>query len=115
VKSNLKQLRFPTIHAEFEKLAREAATANESYEQYLPEAVGACFVQTHIEALSQTGQTQILQSREQTIVHGASPSRGNPGSVNKVASGAGSIIGGDAAPSAASRTGKRHYERAALK
>jgi len=35
VKSNLKQLRLPTIHAEFEKLAREAATANETYEQYL--------------------------------------------------------------------------------
>lgn len=35
VKANLKQLRLPTIHAEFEKLAREAATANESYEQYL--------------------------------------------------------------------------------
>jgi DNA replication protein DnaC len=35
VKTNLKQLRLPTIHAEFEKLAREAATANESYEQYL--------------------------------------------------------------------------------
>ena len=34
VKTNLKQLRLPTIHAEFEKLAREAATANESYEQY---------------------------------------------------------------------------------
>src|SRR5271155_3133647 len=35
VKSNLKQLRLPTIHAEFEKLAREAASANENYEQYL--------------------------------------------------------------------------------
>ena len=35
VKANLKQLRLPTIHAEFEKLAREAATADESYEQYL--------------------------------------------------------------------------------
>jgi DNA replication protein DnaC len=35
VKANLKQLRLPTIHAEFEKLAREAASANENYEQYL--------------------------------------------------------------------------------
>ena len=35
VKANLKQLRLPTMHAEFEKLAREAATANENYEQYL--------------------------------------------------------------------------------
>ena len=35
VKSNLKHLRLPTMHAEFEKLAREAASANESYEQYL--------------------------------------------------------------------------------
>jgi DNA replication protein DnaC len=35
VKSNLKQLRLPAMHAEFEKLAREAATADESYEQYL--------------------------------------------------------------------------------
>ena len=35
LRSNLKQLRLPTILAEFEKLAREAATGNESYEQYL--------------------------------------------------------------------------------
>ncbi len=35
LKSNLKQLRLPTMGAEFEKLAREAAQANESYEQYL--------------------------------------------------------------------------------
>ncbi len=35
LKSNLKQLRLPTMHAEFEKLAREAAQANEGYEQYL--------------------------------------------------------------------------------
>jgi DNA replication protein DnaC len=35
VKANLKQLRLPTMHAEFEKLAREAASANENYEQYL--------------------------------------------------------------------------------
>src|SRR5271167_4797210 len=35
VKSNLKQLRLPNMHAEFEKLAREAASANENYEQYL--------------------------------------------------------------------------------
>jgi DNA replication protein DnaC len=35
LRSNLKQLRLPTIQAEFEKLAREAASADESYEQYL--------------------------------------------------------------------------------
>jgi DNA replication protein DnaC len=35
LKANLKQLRLPAMHAEFEKLAREAATASESYEQYL--------------------------------------------------------------------------------
>jgi DNA replication protein DnaC len=35
LKSNLKQLRLPTMHAEFEKLAREAAAANENYEHYL--------------------------------------------------------------------------------
>ena len=35
LKTNLKQLRLPSMHAEFEKLAREAATASESYEQYL--------------------------------------------------------------------------------
>ena len=35
LRSNLKQLRLPTIGAEFEKLAREAATANEGYPQYL--------------------------------------------------------------------------------
>ena len=35
LKSNLEQLRLPTIGAEFEKLAREAASANENYEQYL--------------------------------------------------------------------------------
>src|SRR3989442_1532970 len=35
VKANLKQLRLPAMHAEFEKLAREAATADESYEHYL--------------------------------------------------------------------------------
>lgn len=35
LKANLKQLRLPTINAEFEKLAREAAAANESYEQFL--------------------------------------------------------------------------------
>lgn len=32
---NLKQLRLPSMSAEFEKLAREAASANESFEQYL--------------------------------------------------------------------------------
>ena len=35
LRSNLKQLRLPTMAAEFEKLAREAAGANESYQQYL--------------------------------------------------------------------------------
>src|SRR5262245_20610903 len=35
LKANLKQLRLPTMHAEFEALAREAATANEGYPQYL--------------------------------------------------------------------------------
>ena len=35
LRSNLKQLRLPTMRAEFEKLAREAAAANEAYEQYL--------------------------------------------------------------------------------
>jgi DNA replication protein DnaC len=35
LKSNLKQLRLPTMHAEFEALAREAASTNENYEQYL--------------------------------------------------------------------------------
>jgi DNA replication protein DnaC len=35
LRSNLKQLRLPTIGAEYEKLAREASAANESYEQYL--------------------------------------------------------------------------------
>jgi DNA replication protein DnaC len=35
LRANLKQLRLPTMAAEFEKLAREAAAANESFEQYL--------------------------------------------------------------------------------
>ncbi len=35
LRANLKQLRLPTVAAEFEKLAREAAEANEGYEQYL--------------------------------------------------------------------------------
>ena len=35
LRANLKQLKLPTISAEFEKLAREAAAANEGYEQYL--------------------------------------------------------------------------------
>jgi DNA replication protein DnaC len=35
LKSNLKQLRLPTMAAEFAKLAREAAEAYEAYEQYL--------------------------------------------------------------------------------
>jgi DNA replication protein DnaC len=35
LRSNLKSLRLPTISAEYEKLAREAAAANEGYEQYL--------------------------------------------------------------------------------
>lgn len=35
LRANLKQLKLPTMGAEFEKLAREAAAANEIYEQYL--------------------------------------------------------------------------------
>ena len=35
LKSNLKHLRLPTMHAEFEALAREASEANENYQQYL--------------------------------------------------------------------------------
>jgi len=35
LRANLKQLKLPAMAAEFEKLAREAATANEGYEQYL--------------------------------------------------------------------------------
>jgi len=35
LKTNLKHLRLPTMGAEFAKLAREAAAANEGYEQYL--------------------------------------------------------------------------------
>ena len=35
LRSNLKQLRLPAMGAEFEKLAREAAAANEGYELYL--------------------------------------------------------------------------------
>ena len=35
LKTNLKQLRLPTMLAEFEKLSREAAAANEDYPQYL--------------------------------------------------------------------------------
>src|SRR5580700_9267054 len=35
LKMNLKQLRLPTMHAEFEALARQAASANENYQQYL--------------------------------------------------------------------------------
>ena len=35
LKANLKQLRLPTMLAEYAALAREAATANENYEQYL--------------------------------------------------------------------------------
>src|SRR3954447_3378637 len=35
LRSNLKQLRLPAILGEFDKLAREAAAANEGYEQYL--------------------------------------------------------------------------------
>jgi hypothetical protein len=33
LRANLKQLRLPAILAEFDKLAREAAAANEGYEQ----------------------------------------------------------------------------------
>jgi len=35
LKSNLKQLRLPTIKAEFEQLAREAAQSSQTFEQYL--------------------------------------------------------------------------------
>jgi len=35
LKANLKQLRLPTIGAEFEKLAREAAASNQTFDQYL--------------------------------------------------------------------------------
>src|SRR5439155_13389751 len=35
LRSNLKQLRLPTMQAEFQKLAREAADAGEGHEQYL--------------------------------------------------------------------------------
>jgi DNA replication protein DnaC len=35
LRANLKQLKLPAMSAEFEKLAREAAAANEGYEQYL--------------------------------------------------------------------------------
>lgn len=35
IKTNLKQLRLPAMHAEFEKLAGEAANSNESYQQFL--------------------------------------------------------------------------------
>jgi len=35
LKANLKQLRLPTITAEFEKLAREATASNQTFEQYL--------------------------------------------------------------------------------
>ena len=35
LRANLKQLRLPTVAAEFQKLAREAAEAEEGYEQYL--------------------------------------------------------------------------------
>ena len=35
LRANLKQLRLPTVAAEFEKLAREAAEANEGYDRYL--------------------------------------------------------------------------------
>src|SRR5436309_10199178 len=35
LRSNLKQLRLPAILAEFDQLAREAAAADENYEQYL--------------------------------------------------------------------------------
>src|SRR5262245_12419292 len=35
LRANLKQLRLPTMLAEFDKLARDAAEANQSFEQYL--------------------------------------------------------------------------------
>lgn len=35
LKANLKQLRLPTMSAEFEKLSREASAAGEDHPQYL--------------------------------------------------------------------------------
>lgn len=35
IKSNLRQLRLPTMKAEFQKLGREAASSNQTYEDYL--------------------------------------------------------------------------------
>ena len=35
LQSNLKQLRLPTMNAEFEKLAREASSSDQTFEQYL--------------------------------------------------------------------------------
>src|SRR3977135_2850315 len=58
LRSNLKQLRLPAMHAEFDKLAREAAAAHEGYEQYLlrlTELEGA-------DRASNAGQTRIRQA-----------------------------------------------------
>jgi DNA replication protein DnaC len=41
LRANLKQLKLPAMGAEFEKLAREAAAANEGYERYLLRLAGA--------------------------------------------------------------------------
>ena len=57
LRSNLKQLRLPTISAEFEKLAREAAERNEGYEAYLLQL-------TELEVASRTSNA--LQARIKT-------------------------------------------------
>lgn len=57
LKSNLKQLRLPTISAEFGKLAREAGEAGEPYEKYLLRL-------TELEVASR--QTNALQARIKT-------------------------------------------------
>ena len=54
LKTNLKQLRLPTISAEFEKLAREAAQRNERHEAYLLQL-------TELEVASRTSNA--LQAR----------------------------------------------------
>jgi DNA replication protein DnaC len=54
LKTNLKLLRLPTIAAEWEKLGREAAAGNESYEQYLLRL-------TELEVVAR--QTKTLQTR----------------------------------------------------
>jgi len=57
LKTNLKQLRLPTVSAEFEKLAREAAEAGQQYETYLLRL-------TELEVASR--QSNALQARIKT-------------------------------------------------